>query len=88
MHKEVLEEHDLETTKPLKEHALETTNFEKTKLYHYQEERSNHMLAQKTVIFQKKKLKKKMLMMKSIVKLEILVIAQVNTEVLYITYVI
>ena len=36
----------------------------------------------------KKKLKKKMLMMKSIVKLEILVIAQVNTEVLYITYVI
>ena len=36
----------------------------------------------------KKKLKKKMLMMKSIVKLEILVIAQVNTEVLHIAYVV
>ena len=44
------------------------------------------MLTKKTVTFPSKRLKTNMLMIKNIVKLEIIIITQVNTEVLDIAY--
>ena len=43
------------------------------------------MLANDNVVFEKKKLNKEMLMIKNFVKLEIIVIIHVNTEVIHIT---
>ena len=62
-------------------------NFERKKMIPLTES-LNHMLVKKTVTFAKKNLKKKMLIIRNILKLEIIAITQVNTKLLHIAYVI
>ena len=62
----------------LREHAMKIINFKN----------KNFIKMHKFTIFVKKSLKINTLKLKSIVKLEILVIIEVNTEVLHIVYVI
>ena len=62
----------------LREHAMEIINFKN----------KNFIKVQKFTIFVKTSLKINILKLKSIVKLEILAIIEVNTEVLHIVYVI
>ena len=74
--------------KSFEEHAEETNNFEKKKMIPLTDGKFESFERQKYVIFAEKKIRKKRLMIKNIVKLEIIVIIQINPEVLFIGYVI
>ena len=67
----------------LNEHAMKITNFVKKKM----NPSRNHTKRQKSAAFGEKSLNINMLMIKNILKLEIIVIIRVNKEMLHITYV-
>ena len=74
--------------KSLEEHAEEIINFEKEKMISLTDGEFESFGRQKYAIFADTKLKKKMLMIKNIVKLDLIAIIQLNTEMLFIAYVI